>query len=131
MANHEPTGRVRPIPPQPMPAGPQRLEAERGRRVPRPDPRPLRTLVGFAGFAALSAFGTAILLPTSGTSSTATVSSATVVVEAVPEPSVVLVTRYVHLEPGQTAPPFATVQDAPAPTPRTIIVTTTRQSGRP
>jgi hypothetical protein len=97
-----------------------------GTRRARPDPGPLRTLDGFAGFAALSAFGTAIVLPASGADP-----STAAVVQAAPQPSVVHVTRYIHLEPGQTAPPDSTVQAAPVPTPRTVIVTTTRQSGRP
>jgi hypothetical protein len=41
------------------------------------------------------------------------------------------VTRYVQLEPGQTAPPQASIVPAPKPTPRVVVVTTTRQSGKP
>ncbi|HEY6058290.1 MAG TPA: hypothetical protein VIV06_09670, partial [Candidatus Limnocylindrales bacterium] len=51
--------------------------------------------------------------------------------EAVPAPSVRHVVRYVQLRPGQTAPPQSTVVAAPKPSPRTVVVTTTRQSGRP
>ena len=89
----------------------------------RPDPRPMRLALGFGGMAALSAVATALLAP----SSTPTVTATTVTV-AVPEPSVVHVTRVVHLQPGQTAPPQALVTQMPAPTPRTVIITT-RQSG--
>jgi hypothetical protein len=128
MRNGEPTGHARPIRqrlPAPRPDGPATPGPARPRQ-PRPDPRPVRTLVGFAGFAALSAFGTAMILPSAGAD---TLTAA--VVGAAPQPSVVHVTRYVHLAPGQTAPPNSTVQAAPAATPRTVIVTTTRQSGKP
>jgi hypothetical protein len=51
-------------------------------------------------------------------------------VAAGPTPVVKHVTRYVQLQPGQTAPPAAVVQQAPAPKPRVVVVTT-RQSGKP
>lgn len=92
----------------------------------RPDPNPLRLLVGLAGIASASAIATA-LLP-SVTPAPATVAD---VVNAAPTatPAVVHVTRYVTLQPGQTAPPQVPVVVQPTPTPRVHVVTTTRQSG--
>ncbi len=98
---------------------------------PRPDPNPMRLLAGFVGLASLSAIATG-LLPTvvATTSAGAGPSSTTVVADAGPQP-VRHVTRYVQLKPGETAPPQAAVVAAPRPTPRVVVVTTTRQSGKP
>ena len=55
----------------------------------------------------------------------------------VPEPSVLHVTRYVTLQPGQTAPPQSSVLVKPQPTPRVTVKVVkkvqvvTRQSGKP
>ncbi len=119
-----PAGSPRPLPPRAS-AGP-RLPA--GPRPSRPDPRPLRFAIGLGGLAAASGILTALLPPVPNASPASVVS-----VEAPqPSPSVLHVTRYVRLAPGQTAPPKAAVQQLPAPTPRRVVVTTTtRQSGKP
>jgi hypothetical protein len=88
----------------------------------------MRVLLGSTGLAALSAFATAIIVPpAAGMSSVAT---APVSIVVMPAP-VKHVTQYVQLKPGQTAPPRSVVQAAPAPTPRVVVITTTRQSGKP
>lgn len=86
----------------------------------------MRVVLGMAGVAAATAMATAIakpLLPT------ATVT--TVVTEPGAAPSVLHVTRYVQLLPGETAPPQAVVKVVPTPQPTVVVVTTTRQSGKP
>lgn len=95
--------------------------------VARPDARPMRMLIGLTGVAAMSALATAVAVPPAAGQATTTV------VEAQVEPSVAVthVTRFVQLKPGQTAPPNAPVKAAPAATPRVVVVTTTRQSGKP
>ena len=96
----------------------------------RPDPGPLRVALGLTGVAALSAIATAVAGSATGAANAAGPSPAAL--EA-PAPSVPVqhVTRYVQLQPGQTAPPQATVTQQPAPPPRVVVVTTTRQSGLP
>lgn len=93
----------------------------------RPDARPMRMLLGLTGVAALSALVTTIAAPPAPSQITTSVAE----VQAVPSAQVTHVTRYVQLKPGQTAPPSAQVQTAPAATPRVVVVTTTRQSGKP
>ena len=87
----------------------------------------MRALLGLTGVAALSALATALAVPPPASQVTTTV------VQAQVEPSVAAshVTRYVQLKPGQTAPPNAPVKAAPVATPRVVVVTTTRQSGKP
>jgi hypothetical protein len=97
-------------------------------RKPRPDPGPLRIALGLAGMATASALVTAFLTPAADANAGV---GATVTDVSVPAPtsdSVRHVTRYVQLQPGQTAPPAAIVQQAPAPKPR-IVVVRTKQSG--
>ena len=96
---------------------------------PRPDPNPVRLMAGFIGLASLSAIATG-LLPSVVPSANAAPGTVTIVTDAVP-PAVKHVTRYVQLKPGQTAPPQTAVVAAPKPTPRIVVVTTTRQSGKP
>ncbi len=102
-------------------------------RIPRakPDAKPMRLLVGLAGIASASAL-TSALLP-SVTPAPVTMTDVTTVADAsaVATQSVVHVTRVVVLQPGQTAPPQASVVIPPTPTPRVTVVTTTRQSGTP
>jgi hypothetical protein len=88
----------------------------------------MRTLIGLTSLAAMSAIATAIVSPPSGSDAATTTTVQTVVV---PAASVQHVTRYVQLQPGQTAPPSAVVKAAPAATPRIVVITTTRQSGKP
>ena len=117
----------RPVSPTP-PAG--------GVRVPRPqhakpDPRPMRLAFGMAGLASATALLTAML--PSVTPSQVAVADAVAVdttVAAVPEPSVIHVLKTVTLEAGQTAPPDSSVVVRPQPTPRIVVKTVTRQSGK-
>lgn len=100
----------------------------------RPDPNPLRLMLGLAGLASASAFTAAMLPSVAPAPDIAAAGPLTVDVAPVvqPEPSVVHVTRYVTLQPGQTAPPQSTVVVRPTPTPivKLKIVTRTRQSGQ-
>ena len=113
----------------------------------RPDARPMRLVFAAGGIAALSAaaaglvrFGTsdAASAPTAATTpdSAGAGSYATVPVRHV--------IHYVHLQPGQTAPPGARVITAKAPAPRVVVthvsgpvyrpptrVIVTHQSGHP
>jgi hypothetical protein len=75
--------------------------------------------------AAASALATALVTP--GSSVTAPISQV-VAAPAEATPAVRHVIQYVQLKPGETAPPQAVVQQAPAPKPRVVVVTT-RQSG--
>jgi hypothetical protein len=86
-------------------------------------------MVGFVGLASLSAIATG-LLPSVVPAVAADPGTAMVVADAGPL-AVKHVTRYVQLKPGQTAPPQAAVVAAPKPSPRVVVVTTTRQSGKP
>jgi len=126
-------------PPRPTPV---RLRSDEGRaiqptRLPRqrPDPRPMRLALGMAGLAALSAMATAILAPPAPTVAEGTATTAGDAADPLPPASVRVrhVTRYVQLQPGQTAPPSSTVlaTPKPAPTPTPKVVVKTRQSGTP
>jgi len=97
-----------------------------GATRPRPDPGPLRIAIGFGAVAATSALVTALSSPAGG--GTAAIQPGTVVTVTDPAPLVRHVVQYIQLEPGQTAPPQSVVQQAPAPKPRVVVVTT-RQSG--
>ncbi len=94
---------------------------------PRPDAGPLRIAVGMSAVAAASALVTALASPPAAGAAAGQAQTA-ITVPADPAPIVRHVTKYVKLAPGQTAPPHAVVKQAPAPKPRTVVVTT-RQSG--
>lgn len=94
---------------------------------PRPDSRPLRIAYGMGAVAAASALVTVLVSPAT-TGAGAGQAQTTITLPADPAPSVRHVIQYVHLAPGQTAPPNTVVKQAPAPKPRVVIVTT-RQSG--
>jgi hypothetical protein len=84
----------------------------------RPDPTPMRVAVGIGGLATLSGLVTAIFVvpaaaPVTDAATSAPASPATVTQQ---RPVV-----YVQLKPGQTAPPGATVIDAKAPKPVTVV----------
>jgi len=82
----------------------------------RPDPTRARLVLGVAGIAALSALITAIAVPPAPVAST--------VVNMPTAPTMVTQQRpivYVQLTPGQSPPPGATVIDAKAPKPITIV----------
>lgn len=114
-------------------AGPQAKLPVRppAERKPRPDPGPIRIAIGLTGMATASALVTAFLSPVAGVTAgvVATVTDPIVTAAAAPQQTIRHVTRYVQLQPGQTAPPQAVVQQAPAPKPRVVIVTT-KQSGQ-
>jgi hypothetical protein len=108
----------------------------------KPDANPLRLLVGLAGIASVSALVTAMLPSVSPTemviaADTTDTTVMTAVVAVAPEPSVVHVTRYVTLQPGQTAPPQSSVLVKPQPTPHVTVKiikkvqVVTKQSGKP
>ena len=105
----------------------------------KPDANPLRLLVGLVGIASASALVTAMLPSVSPAEVVvaADTTSMTAVVAVMPEPSVVHVTRYVTLKPGQTAPPQSSVLVKPQPTPHVTVKivkkvqVVTRQSGKP
>lgn len=117
---------------RPQPGGPATAGERQVRR--RPDPNPLRLLIGFAGVASAAAVTSAMLPSVAGSATTATGAPADGLTVAVaPEPTPRLVTRYVTLKPGQTAPPDSTVVVRPQPTPQVTVrvITRTRQSGKP
>jgi len=118
---------ARPLPPRLEPATSGRPAVA---RKPRPDPGPLRIALGLTGIATASALITAFLGPAAGTDASAATSAADSTMAAAPSQAVRHVTRYVQLAPGETAPPAAVVQQAPAPKPRVVVVTT-KQSGKP
>ena len=89
----------------------------------------MRMLLGLTGLAAMSAIATAIVSPPATTDAGTTASQPPA--QVVPAPSIKHQVRYIQLKPGQTAPPSAVVKAAPKPTPRVVVVTTTRQSGKP
>ncbi len=97
---------------------------------PRPDARPLRIAFGMGAVAAASALVTALVAPSSASSAPAAVQT-TVTLPADPPPAVRHVVQYVHLKPGQTAPPHTVVKQAPAPKPRVVVVTTRQSGGKP
>jgi hypothetical protein len=100
----------------------------------RPDPRPMRLVLGLGGLAALSALVGAVIAPpapmtaqdvSTGVADTAATPGADALADgpgaspAATEPPVVIkhVKRYVYLAPGQ-APPLTLATKLPAPTPR-------------
>jgi hypothetical protein len=92
----------------------------------RPDPRPSRLMVGAGALAAISVVGAVlghvpviaesaaapVISGTASGAATATAAGASRVERAV---------RYVHLKPGQKAPPGAKVIRAKAPAPRVVV----------
>ncbi len=127
--------RQAPAAPPARPARPVPAAAARPPRS-RPDANPVRLMFGFAGLASAAAFTTAMLPSVTPAPVAADPVAEPVVVAAadpVPEPSVLHVTRYVQLQPGQTAPPQSTVVVKPKPNPKVTVkvVTKTRQSGKP
>ena len=90
----------------------------------RPDARPMRLALTGGGIAVLSALAAAIVLPPQAAAPVGLDNAQAVD----PQASAVQVQRairYVQLSPGQPAPPGATVIDAAAPTPLTVVVTIT------
>ena len=88
----------------------------------RPDARPMRLALSAGGLAALSALAAAIVLPPSP-SLQATVDAQQAATDPPGTPiAIQQPIKYVQLLPGQTAPAGATVIDAAAPTPMTVVV---------
>lgn len=98
----------------------------------RPDAGPFRLMMGVVGMASAAALTTAMLPSITPQEQAVQDTAATTANDVVPAPSVQHVTRYVTLQPGQTAPPQSTVIVQPKPTPKVTVkvVTKTRQSGR-
>ncbi|MEI7742409.1 MAG: hypothetical protein WCK58_01525 [Chloroflexota bacterium] len=124
---------------RPRPTLEDRMPAPRVQRA-RPDAGPMRLMLGFAGLASASAFAAAMLpsvAPAPVVDQTTQTTDLTAQTAPQPEPSVLHVTKYVTLKPGQTAPPQSTVVVRPQPTPQVkvtvkkVVVATTRQSGKP
>lgn len=111
----------------PGPRAPRAMPEPRGGRA-KPDAKPLRLLLGLTGIASASAITTA-LLPSIAPAPQAVAIVADVTTTTAPP--VQHVVRYVTLQPGQTAPPQASVIVNPTPTPRVTVVTVTQQSGKP
>ncbi len=86
---------------------------------PRPNPNRLRFALGAGGIAALSALLTAIVVPPSPASPSSSVATPTVPASVTQQRPI----QYVQLAPGQAAPPGASVIDAKAPKPVTIVTT--------
>jgi len=82
----------------------------------RPDPIKLRLLLGAGGIAALSALITAIAVPPAPAAFAPVTAPAAPTTISQQRPVV-----YVQLAPGQSPPPGATVIDAKAPKPITIV----------
>lgn len=111
----------------------------------RPDARPMRLAYAVSAVAAVSASTAGLVhFGTAGSASTGVTPS--VQAPGTPEPAPVRhVIHYVHLKPGQTAPPGARVITAKAPAPRIVVtqvpgaarrvppprVIVTHQSGHP
>lgn len=108
------------------PATPQPVRVTRG----RPDPNPVRLMLGVVGLASAAAL-TSAMLP-SITPQAAAAQGMSGASGAAQQQPVQHVTKYVTLQPGQTAPPQSTVIVRPQPTPQIVTktITRTRQSGR-
>ncbi|MFN8630896.1 MAG: hypothetical protein U0838_11430 [Chloroflexota bacterium] len=116
------------------------------RRRGKPESNGVRMVIGLAGLASASALATAMLpsiAPQPAAITTAEqVDTAALDPTQQPDPSIIHVTHVITLKPGQTLPPDALVNQTPAPatpkpkatprpTPRVIIHTVTKQSGKP
>jgi hypothetical protein len=90
----------------------------------------MRMALGASGIAALSALVTAIVLPPKPAAALPVVPA----YDASAPGSTIQVQRpvqYIQLAPGQTAPPGATVIDAAAPKPITIVTTVPAPAQKP
>jgi hypothetical protein len=102
-------------------------------RQSKPDPRPMRLVYGAGAVAAMSVMAVGLVQPDS-----AATADQTAVFDPTSDPSSVAqaggptvqhITEYVHLRPGESAPPGATVIAPNAPTPR-VVVTHNAASGQ-
>jgi hypothetical protein len=114
-----------------MAATPERVSGHDRPKPAKPDPRPMRVALGAGGLAAMSAIVAAIVAPPRPDAvvlpapAVAADPNGQVVSDpgAIPTPAQVQrQIQYVQLQPGQTAPPGATVIPATAPTPITVVV---------
>jgi hypothetical protein len=90
----------------------------------------MRIMIGMAGLASATALLTA-MLPSVAPDQVAVADAVDTTTALGPAPSVIHVTKVVTLEPGQTAPPNASVVVQPQPTPRIRVQVVTKQSGTP
>src|ERR1700690_699202 len=95
--------------------------------VQRPNPTRLRFALGSGGIAALSALLTAIVAPPSATSPSSPV-AIPVAQSTVTQQRPI---QYVQLSAGEAPPPGATVIDAKAPKPITIVTTVPAPAQQP
>lgn len=114
----------------------------------------MRFVYGAGAVAAMSVMAVGLVQPdfaaTADQSGSGNAGHTSTVAQVPPDVTVNHVTQYIHLKPGQKAPPGATVIAAAAPTPRVVVTHTspggpvaqpaprpanpkpvTRQSGRP
>jgi hypothetical protein len=94
----------------------------------KPDARPMRIALGAGGLAAMSALVTAIVMPPAPSVQIPSADQQAGAQQAAPAdpgtPSTVQrPVQYIQLQPGQTAPPGATVIDPAAPKPVTVVTT--------
>jgi hypothetical protein len=98
----------------------------------RPDARPMRIALGSAGLAAFSALLTAIVMPAKPPVAVPTADTQQAAPAAAGTPiSVQRPVQYVQLQPGQTAPPGATVVDPSGPLPTAIVITVPAPAQKP
>lgn len=92
----------------------------------RPDPKPMRFLLGVGGAAAFSALAAGIVLPpNTAVTSQANAPQSQQAAPAAAAPAAPVAVQqpiqYIQLQAGQTAPPGAKVIDPAAPQPTTIV----------
>ncbi len=90
-----------------------------GRARTRPDPRPARLMVSAGAVAALSLIIAGLARPPAAADTAAGVTLAQA--DPASKAKVEARVRYVHLKPGQKAPPGAKVIRAAAPAPRVVV----------
>ncbi len=94
----------------------------------KPDPRPMRLVLGTTALATLSAtIGAIVATPPAVQLTAGSPASAPPATPVAVERAVV----YVQLTPGETAPPGATVIDAAAPKPITVVTVVPAPAQRP
>lgn len=95
-------------------------------RQSKPDARPMRFVYGAGAVAAMSVMAVGLVQPdfaaTADQSNASDPTADPSAVAQVPgDTTVQHITQYVHLQPGETAPPGSTVITANAPTPRVVV----------
>ena len=97
----------------------------------RPDPGPMRFILGAAGLAAFSALASAIVMPPKPAITQPAVAGQVNSSMAGAPTAVTQPVQYIQLQPGQTAPPGARVIDPAAPKPVTIVTTVPAPAQQP